>query len=61
MHIGPVEGKFTDELEDFDKLCPKCKNKMICLVWESSCGGYEDYRYECSNCAYGYWIEGPDA
>lgn len=44
--------------------CPKCK-KTDCSVqiWESSCGGWEDYKYSCLNpdCRYQWWIDGIDS
>lgn len=30
-------------------------------VWESSCGGYEDYHYRCFGCGKTWWVEGADA
>ena len=29
--------------------------------WESSCGGYEDTKYECSDCNKVWWVDGPDS
>jgi len=42
--------------------CRKCgQMKVRCRSWESSCGGYEDYQYECAACGNSWWIDGPDA
>ena len=43
--------------------CRKCgiAGKIEVREWESSCGGYEDYRYRCKECGGSWWIDGPDA
>lgn len=44
--------------------CIRCRqNTATCQEWESSCGGYEDYKYTCHNpdCGHVWWIDGPDA
>jgi RecJ-like exonuclease len=43
--------------------CRKCGEPGGIEVreWESSCGGYDDYKYRCNNCNSSWWIEGPDA
>lgn len=30
-------------------------------IWESSCGGYEDYHYFCFRCGKNWWIDGIDS
>lgn len=30
------------------------------IEWESSCGGYEDFKYRCINCEKTWWIDGAD-
>ena len=30
-------------------------------TWESSCGGYEDYKLKCFACGKTWWVEGADA
>ena len=49
-------------IED-DVPCRKCgvKGGIEVWKWESSCGGYEDYHYRCTNCGKDWWVEGPDA
>lgn len=56
------EGTFTAS-PSTDRACPKCKSPMTRRTWESSCGGYEDNKYTCSNtsCGHVYWIEGIDS
>lgn len=48
---------------DDDIPCRKCKEvgTIELSVWESSCGGYEDYHYRCKSCGGDWWIDGPDA
>lgn len=29
--------------------------------WESSCGGYDDIKYECRGCGKKWWVESADA
>lgn len=43
--------------------CRKCGTAGHIQVreWESSCGGYEDYKYRCNYCDETWWIDGPDA
>lgn len=42
--------------------CSKCGSDAIYYyVWESSCGGFEDTRYQCRGCGRDWWVEGPDA
>ena len=44
--------------------CRKCGQKTAtCCMWESTCGGYEDYKYECQNatCRYSWWVDGIDS
>lgn len=45
-------------------VCSKCKQKTVaCRVWESSCGGHEDYKYDCQNpeCGHSWWVDGIDS
>jgi DNA-directed RNA polymerase subunit M/transcription elongation factor TFIIS len=42
--------------------CVKCGEKTAeCKPWQSSCGGYEDEKYTCSNCGHSWWVEGIDS
>ena len=43
--------------------CDHCKEEKLFDVqlWESSCGGFEDYKYTCPSCKHGFWIDGPDS
>ncbi len=45
------------------KKCQKCGYSLTYRVWESSCGGYEDYYYTCQNeeCNHTFWIDGIDS
>jgi DNA-directed RNA polymerase subunit M/transcription elongation factor TFIIS len=62
MHTGPVPGTFTEEPKPSDAACRKCgKQAVTRTTWDSSCGGYTDYRYDCTACGHRWWIEGADA
>lgn len=44
--------------------CPKCGNKTVVVrTWESSCGGYEDCKYNCTSpgCNWEHWVDGIDS
>lgn len=64
MHTKPMSelnGEFT-KTEPEKYTCHKCqKQEAICKVWESSCGGYEDYKYICKACGYIWWVDGIDS
>lgn len=66
MHTGPMsetQGDFGEDKRS-DQPCPKCKKLTVTYrVWESSCGGYEDYKLTCNNpeCKHTWWVEGPDS
>ena len=66
MHIENMheeEGTFTKkEWEEIPGTCRKCgQRKLVCRVWESSCGGYEDNKIKCSNCGHIWWVDGIDS
>lgn len=70
MHTKPMsesEGNFREEwksvqLENPDWYCSKCKSADVWYkVWESSCGGYEDYKYWCKGCGHQWWVESADS
>jgi hypothetical protein len=64
MHTKPMEeseGAFT-RVESRKWTCRHCLCKNVtCKVWESSCGGYEDYKYTCPDCGYVWWVDGIDS
>ena len=42
--------------------CRKCGSKNVKYrEWDSSCGGYTDYKYSCQDCSYSWWVDGLDA
>ncbi len=56
------EGTFNKEKSCPNQVCPKCNNKSIVYsIWESSCGGYEDEKYRCTNCNHYWWVDGIDS
>lgn len=65
MHTKPMaesEGNFSDMKPCEGKKCPKCgKEEIFYKVWESSCGGHEDYKFTCRACGHSWWIDGIDS
>lgn len=62
IHTGPVPGKFTSAAVKSQMKCVACGEQQVsCTPWESDCGGYEDYQYECDACGKVWWVEGPDS
>lgn len=63
-HSAPMPdsaGTFAGE-KPCDDACRKCKAKQVVYSkWESSCGGYEDYKYRCNTCGHVWWEEGIDS
>lgn len=44
--------------------CLKCgaaETNLKYRVWESDCGGHEDYHYSCEACGKSWWIDGIDS
>lgn len=42
--------------------CPNDRDhKMESRCVESSCGGFDDYKFRCKDCGETWWAEGPDA
>lgn len=64
IHTKPMsesQGEFTEEAKGTQP-CRKCGGMNVQRrVWESSCGGYEDYKYICKDCGYVRWVDGPDS
>lgn len=65
-HNGPMrdsDGEFTQESARYHYACKTCKKSTehTCEKWDSSCGGYTDYRYTCAVCGTVFWIDGIDS
>lgn len=64
MHTQPMadsDGDFSPA-EKCDGECHKCKAQQVTYEsWESSCGGYTDYKYTCGACGHSWWVDGPDS
>ena len=59
--MSESDGEFT-KTEKEKYTCHKCNKKEVtCQVWESSCGGYEDYKYTCGACGHVWWVDGIDS
>lgn len=42
--------------------CHKCKKPEVTEhEWDSSCGGWTDYKYTCGACGHFWWEEGIDS
>lgn len=42
--------------------CRKCKGiNVYYQIWESSCGGFEDYKHTCPDCGAIRWEDGIDS
>ena len=55
-------GELSDWQQCQDTKCWKCNSTNIeGRIWESSCGGYEDYNYHCQDCNYFWWVDGIDS
>ena len=63
-HMKPMEeseGEFRDATSEKYQ-CRKCKEmRVTCKAWDSSCGGYTDYKFTCNACGHYWWIDGPDS
>ena len=66
MHTEPMPesaGTFSKPEEQLYR-CYGCgKETAQCKAWDSSCGGYTDYKYTCTDPACGkvHWEEGADS
>ncbi len=64
MHTAPMKDSEGD-FGGWNKSITPCRDcgqpKILWRMWESHCGGYEDYQYKCENCGKSWWVEGPDS
>ena len=58
--MSDSDGKFDIWEKSKFTVCPKCGGKVYLRVWNSSCGGYTDDKYICSQCNYKWWVDGDD-
>lgn len=59
--MADSEGEFG-KTESTGEKCRACDSKDVTVrEWESSCGGWTDYRYTCGACGHRWWIEGIDS
>ena len=55
------EGDFQNPWVGSDYKCTECGGKTQERAWDSSCGGYTDYKYRCKECGHTHWVDGPDS
>lgn len=65
MHTHPMP-ESAGEFQKPDERRFNCRacggiETVIATPWESSCGGYEDYKMRCTKCDKTWWEEGADA
>ena len=61
QQLSDSDGKFSD-MTPCEAKCQNCgEQKVSYRMWESSCGGYEDYKFTCRACGHSWWVEGTDA
>ena len=59
--MADSDGEFVKH-NDAGVPCRKCKSKDVTeSEWDSSCGGWTDYKYTCGACGHVWWEEGIDA
>lgn len=65
MHTAPMPdsaGEFQKGTHVDGLKCKTCDTEtMVVEPWESNCGGYEDYKYTCTTCGRGFWVDGVDS
>ena len=65
MHTGPIPesaGTLTGEQPAKLHQCRNCLEPAATMErWDSSCGGYTDYKFTCARCGFVRWEEGADA
>lgn len=64
MHTGPMpdsDGEFGG-WKSSGGPCRHCgETAVLYRVWESSCGGFEDYHFKCKSCGQTWWVDGIDS
>ncbi len=69
MHTKPMaesDGTFDGDMkptktENPDFRCRCGSDDVWYRVWDSSCGGYSDTKYECRACKRTWWVESADS
>lgn len=62
MSFESTNGVTQDKEHKSECRCPHCgADENYYQIWESSCGGYEDYRHHCKACGKTWWVDGIDS
>lgn len=61
--MGETDGTFKDGWEKAKGPCPNCgvEGQHFVKEWESSCGGYVDFKFRCGACNKIHWVDGIDS
>ena len=63
-HTNPLPDSAGDfgEYQRYEGKCRKCNSEYVRYrMWESRCGGYEDYQFRCFDCGHSWWVDGIDS
>lgn len=61
VEVGTAEPVISaSHLRDEGRVFMVCGKPMQYRVWESSCGGWEDYQYRCE-AGHTWWVDGIDS
>lgn len=69
-HTGPMkdsEGDFGPwalaEIAGEPYGCRRCRSGLGIRFqpWDSHCGGYQDYHFQCIPCGHEWWVDGIDS
>lgn len=63
MHTNsmPDSAGLFDDWKASDIPHRDCGGEVKYRMWESSCGGYEDFQFNCTKCNKTWWVEGSDS
>jgi hypothetical protein len=59
--MSESEGTFSSNRYSDRPHNKDCDGRVRVETWESSCGGYEDYKMTCEKCQKVWWVDGIDS